>query len=402
MRYRHLLLIIYKNTLFLSLVGCTRKFGKCKNIVLAFLFSIIITSVGISGNGQMFFLVNATPVQRDNATVIGENLTKQHIILADGFLNVITKVKNLYTFGGIVSNGTYRIPSITPAEGSLTPKDFTVEIVNDDPRPRSFPGKTAEAGRGQIVKLTPGHYSVYPSFTTGYMTDYSPDCQGEIKTKELKECIITHTFVGTATVKVITAVDNTGGGNATVENTEFAFFRCEPTAGNRGVSYVGVPSPGKDISLSPWIIPWSAEPGIYCYKVSPEPLPSYISRADGDCDRDAISVGETGVCTLTYKFVGKATLKVTTMVNNTGGGSAKAEDFIFTVENNGEKSAFGICSDGDPLGKPIELSAGTYHVTTAGCYLPSGYSHRESSGCWGAILTGETKECLLTYNFKSP
>jgi hypothetical protein len=394
-------LVINNKTVFLFLNSRIHTISKLWNIVLVALFSIIISTVIGSGNGLTFFLVNAQPAPT-NETVIGKNFTKQHVPFGDGFLNVITRVKNLYTFEGFVFNGTHRVPSIVPAEGSLSPKDFTVEIVNEDPRPRSFPGKTAEAGRGQIVKLSPGPYSVFPSVTTGYMTDWSADCQGEIKPKELKECIITHTFVGTATVKVITAVDNTGGGVAKVENSMFAFGRCEPGAGSFMLSYMGASSPGREIILSPWTIPWTEEPGTYCYKASPERLPGYISRADGDCKRDAIRVGETSECTLTYKFVGKSTIKVTTKVDNTGGGAAKVEDFDFKIENNGEGSAFGDCNHGDPLGKPIELSAGTYRVITEGCYFPSGYSHSESSGCWGAIATGETKECLLTNTFKGP
>jgi hypothetical protein len=373
------------------------------NIITIGLFlSIIITTVDSSGNGLFFFLAHATP-DRTNQSVQAPP-GSQHVELGDGSLNVITKVNNPFAFGGFTTaaNGT-RTPEFIPVAGSLTPKDFTYVIANGDPRPYKFPGKSSDTlGIGQMVKLSNGNYGVAlesPS-KSAYRTDMSPDCSGEIKIMEIKECIVTHTFVGTAKVNVTTKIDNTGGGNASAEDSRFAEEHCSDSS-SFAESSIGASEPGKEVTLYPFTMPWN-DGGAYCYRISPEPLPGYVSKSDGECKRDIILVGETNKCILSYKFVGKANLKVIHTVENTGGGVAKAEDFGFEIENNGERPYFSSYHSGDLGGKTIELSTGSYHVTEDGVYVPPGYTHSESSGCWGIISVGENKECRITKTFIVP
>ena len=395
-------MLIKNKSPFSFLKQSKHKIEKYKNIVtIGLFFSIIITTIDSSGNGLFSFLAYATP-DKTNQSIQTPPGT-QHVELGDGSLNVITRVKNIFTFGGFstASNGT-RTPVLAPVEGSLTPKDFTYLIYNDDPRPQKFPGKSSDtSGIGQMVKISPGEYDVglMSPRVSAYMTDMSRDCHAEIKIKEVKECIVTHTFVGTAKVNVTTKIDNTGGGNASAEDTSFAAIRCGATTGTSADGETGIPYPGKEITLYPFTEPWKEEPGTYCYRISPEPLPGYVSRTDGDCKSDTINVGETNTCTLTYKFVGKAGLKVIYTVDNTGGGTAKVDDFYFDIVNNGEKAYFYSYHSGNPIGETIEISAGSYHVTEDGVYVPTGYSHSESPGCWGVISAGETKECRITKTF---
>jgi len=347
----------------------------------------------MTGNGGLFVFTHAQPV---NVT----KSPKEFPALAEtGLLNVITVVKNLYTFSG-------HPPVFVPAEGSLKPQDFKYVVFKGDGNPvgEPFIGEDPDAyGIGNAVKLSPGEYRV--SFLSPdkspYKTDMSPDCSGKIG-KETKICIVTHTYVGMAKVKVITTVDNTGGGTAKPEETRFAELHCfdAVTSGGSAWSQTGLADPGKEVSLYPFTVPWTGD--TYCYSISPEPFPGYVTKADSDCKSDTIKPSETKMCTLTYKFVGKGTLKVTTTVDNTGGGTAKPEDFYFAVVNNGERSYFYDYYSGDPMGRNVELSAGSYHVTEEGIYVPPGYSHRESGDCWGAISAGETKECQITKTFKVP
>ena len=365
-------------------------------ILIILVFNILISSTIMSGKGGLFLFTRAQPA---NVT-----RTPEEIPLADiSLLNVVTQVKNLYTISGSP-------PVPVPVEGSLGTIDFKYVVYKGDGSPLGVPfaGEDPDAyGIGNAVKLSPGEYSV--SFLSPdkspYKTDMSPDCRGIIKAKETKKCIVTHTYVGMAKVKVITTVDNTGGGTAKPEETRFAERHCMDAATSAGTSawsQTGLPHPGKEVSLYPFTVPWTGEPYTYCYSISPEPFPGYVTKADGDCKSDTIKPSETKECTLTYKFVGKGTLNVTTTVDNTGVGTAKPEDFNFGVVNNGERSYFYDYASGDPMGKNVELSAGSYRVTEEGIYVPPGYSHRESGDCWGTISADESKKCQITKTFKVP
>jgi hypothetical protein len=310
-------------------------------------------------------------------------------------------VKNLYTLEGRSFNGTRTTPEFGLAAGSLTPKDFTLLVYNGNPRPESFSGKSVDtSGKGQIVKLSPGEYNVIlvSPYKSPYITEMSHDCNGTIILKEVKECIVTHTFIGRDTLKVVTKVDSTGGGTANPEDFSVLVNYGSP------IFITGTPYPGKEVSLFP-VMDISRTLPYFAYMITPvvdwfehpHDPPGYIIGASERCKLYETyviyTVGDTRECTYTYKFVGKAVVKVITTVINTGGGTAKSEDFGFHIDNNG------VIYGTEPPENELELSAGLYHVIAG--EIPS-YSHSESSACWGAIAMGETKECQITYTFKGP
>ena len=76
-------------------------------------------------------------------------------------------------------------------QGSLNkrPSDFTITVHGNNPSPRSFNGKS---GSGISVSIYPGSYRITEKSQSGYMVDYSRDCEGNIKSGQTKVCIITN------------------------------------------------------------------------------------------------------------------------------------------------------------------------------------------------------------------
>jgi YVTN family beta-propeller protein len=75
------------------------------------------------------------------------------------------------------------------SELTVKPSAFTITVHGNDPLPRSFPGKS---GEGVIVNLNSGRYSVTTDGPEGYTSDYSDGCEGTIRTRDAKACIITN------------------------------------------------------------------------------------------------------------------------------------------------------------------------------------------------------------------
>ena len=70
------------------------------------------------------------------------------------------------------------------------PSDFVITVHGNNPSPRSFPGKS---GSGTTVTLYPGRYGVTEKGPlSGYTTDYSQDCEGNLSNNQAKACIITN------------------------------------------------------------------------------------------------------------------------------------------------------------------------------------------------------------------
>jgi YVTN family beta-propeller protein len=70
------------------------------------------------------------------------------------------------------------------------PSDFIITVHGNNPTPRSFPSKS---GGGTTVTLYPGRYSVTEKGPlSGYTTDYSQGCEGNIGNSQAKACIITN------------------------------------------------------------------------------------------------------------------------------------------------------------------------------------------------------------------
>ena len=92
-------MLIKNKSPFSFLKQSKHKIEKYKNIVtIGLFFSIIITTIDSSGNGLFSFLAYATP-DKTNQSIQTPPGT-QHVELGDGSLNVITRVKNIFTFGG--------------------------------------------------------------------------------------------------------------------------------------------------------------------------------------------------------------------------------------------------------------------------------------------------------------
>ncbi|MGE0243857.1 MAG: hypothetical protein AB7F53_08615, partial [Nitrososphaeraceae archaeon] len=73
----------------------------------------------------------------------------------------------------------------------LKPSAFTIKVSGNDPSPKSFPGRS---GSGITVTLDPGSYTVTEKGPPGYSTNYTNDCEGKIKSGQVKVCIITNEF----------------------------------------------------------------------------------------------------------------------------------------------------------------------------------------------------------------
>jgi len=70
------------------------------------------------------------------------------------------------------------------------PSDFIITVHGNSPSLRSFPGKS---GSGITVTLFPGRYDVVEKGPlSGYTTDYSQDCDGNLGNNQVKACIITN------------------------------------------------------------------------------------------------------------------------------------------------------------------------------------------------------------------
>ena len=76
-------------------------------VLIGLFFSIVITTINSTGNGVFFFTVHATPATPSNQSVQSAG-NKTHVELGNAFLNVITEVKNPFTFSGFIINGTHR------------------------------------------------------------------------------------------------------------------------------------------------------------------------------------------------------------------------------------------------------------------------------------------------------
>jgi YVTN family beta-propeller protein len=70
------------------------------------------------------------------------------------------------------------------------PSDFIITVHGNSPSLRSFLGKS---GSGITVTLFPGRYDVVEKGPlSGYTTDYSQDCDGNLGNNQVKACIITN------------------------------------------------------------------------------------------------------------------------------------------------------------------------------------------------------------------
>jgi prealbumin domain-containing protein len=273
------------------------------------------------------------------------------------FLNVITKVDN--------SNG-----------GTKKPSDFTITVSGNSPKPSLFGGSSS----GTPVTLQAGKYSVSSSTIDGYTTSYSSGCSG-IASGGLVKCTITNQFSGsplgsTTFLSVFTHVDNTHGG--TKKPSDFTIT----VSGNnpKPASFVGSSS-GTSVTLLAGR-----------YSVSESSLSGYTTTYSSECSGTAS--GGLIKCTITNKYVPTTgTLVVTTIVDNTNGGTKKPSDFTISVSGN---SPLPKLFSGSSTGTSVRLGSGTYGVGASS--IPD-YRTSYSSGCSGTANGGVPIKCTITNQY---
>jgi hypothetical protein len=81
--------------------------------------------------------------------------------------------------------------------GSKQASDFIVNILGSPAFPSSF--KAAPSNLMQVISIQEGHFSISVNNTQGYDTSFGNQCEGQIKVKEIKTCLITVNDKGTTT-----------------------------------------------------------------------------------------------------------------------------------------------------------------------------------------------------------
>jgi hypothetical protein len=128
------------------------------------------------------------------------------------------------------------------------------------------------------------------------------------------------TLIPPATLNVVTVVDFTNGGGFETKNVSDYSVRVKLGAMDVPSSPAnGVIAPGKPYTLAAGT-----------YSVSTTAAPGYALTYGGGCDAAGnviLAAGDVKTCTVTNTYV-PSTINVVTVVDNTGGGSAVASDFI--------------------------------------------------------------------------
>jgi hypothetical protein len=81
--------------------------------------------------------------------------------------------------------------------GTKQASDFTINILGSPSFPSSF--KAAPSNLMQVISIQEGHFSISVNNTQGYDTSFGNQCEGQIKVKEIKTCLITVNDKGTGT-----------------------------------------------------------------------------------------------------------------------------------------------------------------------------------------------------------
>lgn len=96
--------------------------------------------------------------------------------------NKLTKTQSQIGFLIIATN------TINDNEGSKQSSDFIINLLGTNPIPSSFPAVSIP--QVQIVAIQEGQYSVIVNNTLGYEIVQQNECQGQIKAKEIKTCLL--------------------------------------------------------------------------------------------------------------------------------------------------------------------------------------------------------------------
>lgn len=96
--------------------------------------------------------------------------------------NKLTKTQSQIGFLIIATN------TINDNEGSKQSSDFIINLLGTNLIPSSFPA--VPIPQVQIVAIQEGQYSVIVNNTLGYEIVQQNECQGQIKAKEIKTCLL--------------------------------------------------------------------------------------------------------------------------------------------------------------------------------------------------------------------
>jgi hypothetical protein len=221
--------------------------------------------------------------------------------------------------------------------GSKQAPDFIINVLGSPSFPSIF--QAAQTPDVQIISIQAGYYSISVNNTQGYDTSFGKQCEGQIKSGEIKSCFITLDESSTTIDKVTTIPE----------------------------------LPIMPLSLSSLLLP-----------------PSQTSGAEGEqLTISQIPLTEEEQSELGFLVVG-------TNVINDNGGSKQAPDFIINVLGSPAfpssfKAAF------SNLMQVISIQPGQFSISVNNT---QGYDTSFGHQCEGQIKAGEIKTCLITVNDK--
>ncbi len=266
--------------------------------------------------------------------------------------------------------------------GTKTEGDFTVTVSGVSPSPSSFPGSFA----GTVVSLMPGSYQAQIASYTGYTIQYSPQCEGKLKSGEGKNCVILlkdepTDIVTTGSLLFKVHVINNDGGTKQASDIGINIFNSDASP----ASFVGSEA-GTSVTLN--IGSWS-------YSV--ENHDGYELSFSPSCN-DAITVGGNNECVVTLDDIDQnipgGNLHVIVKVVNDNGGTKVSSDFTVVVEPGTTPSIASF--PGSATGTNVFLGLGVYGLSLLD---HQGYDVSISgTDCATVMADGDDRTCVITLN----
>ena len=155
--------------------------------------------------------------------------------------------------------------------------------------------------------------------------------------------------VTTGTLSVKTVVDNGGHGVATPDS--FVYHVTDNSDSADVADGIFSPNGTTNIKLPPG-----------SYAISEDPIEPYVEHLS-NCANVTVSLGHTSKCTVTDVWT-PSTITVSTTIDNTGGGTAKSNDFHYAVVDTSDNSVVqhGTFSSSGTTNIHL-VNSGTYTVT---------------------------------------
>jgi Prealbumin-like fold domain len=315
--------------------------------------SCTINEAGVGGGAATANGLVATVVPAEGMVATCLYVNKR----ADGTLTVIKTVIN--------DNG-----------GQAEASSFTITVKSGGTNVCNTP-KPGAASPGFSCSLPGGTYVVSEALVSGYtQTGFGGDCDASgtvnLPAGGSKTCTITNNDQP-ATLTVIKHVVNDNGGNKTASD-----FTMTVTGGSPNPASFSGSEAGTSVTINAGT-----------FSVTEGNVSGYTQTSAVGCS-GTIANGGSATCTITNDD-NAATLIVKKIVINDNGGSAKATDFTFKV-NNGSPIAF---QSVDTLHgeNSLTVDAGTYSVTEPSV---SGYTPSFNNCSNVVIANGETQTCTIS------